>query len=103
MESNIQNDTQAKPDNKKFSAVYAPTESPVVSPFDPRQSGKLTRSQVSALEVLHQKCALQMSDILGVELRSSVEVSPTSVEQVSGAELLDRIAEPSYLLFLRTS
>jgi flagellar motor switch protein FliM len=103
MESNVQNDLQAKAGNKKFAAVYAPTESPVVSPFDPRQSGKLTRLQLSALEGLHQNCALRMSDVLGVELRSSVDVTLASVEQVTGAELLDRIADPSYLLFLRTS
>jgi flagellar motor switch protein FliM len=103
MDSNVQNDTQLKTGNKKCYAVYAPTESPVVSPFDPRQSGKLTRAQLSALEALHQNCALRMSDSLGLEMRSAVEVSLTSIEQVSGAELLDRIADPSYLLFLHTS
>jgi len=103
MDSDMQNDMQAKAGNRKFAAVYAPTESPVVSPFDPRQSGKLTRAQLSAVEALHQSCALRMSDALGIELRSTVEVSLASVEQVSGAELLDRIADPAYLLFLRTS
>jgi flagellar motor switch protein FliM len=103
MNSNVQNDTQANPNGKKFAAVYAPTESPVVSPFDPRQSGKLTRAQLNVLEALHQNCAARMSDSLGVDLRSTVNVSLASVEQVTGAELLDRIADPSYLLFLRTS
>jgi flagellar motor switch protein FliM len=103
MNTDIQNDTKAKPGEKKLGAVYAPTEGPVVSPFDPRQSGKLTRPQLSALEALHQNCALRLSDVLGVELRSTVEVSLASVEQVTGAELLDRVADPSYLLFLRTS
>ena len=96
MNSDIQNNTQAKLGNQKVGAVYAPTESPVVSPFDPRQSGKLTRAQLNALEELHQSCAIRISDSLGVELRSTVEVSLASVEQVSGAELLDRTLKQAF-------
>ena len=88
---------------KRVSAVHAPGDAPTVSPFDPRRLGQLTPTQTLAIEALHKSCASRLSDLFSSQLGSGVEVALGSIEQVTGAELLDRIPDPSYLLFVRTS
>jgi flagellar motor switch protein FliM len=99
----VTNISRMKSRAKRLSPVHAPNQAPSVSPFDPRRSGQLTPVQLRALEVLHKNCAARLSEALGSQLRSTVEIGLTSVEQLTGAELLDRVPAPSYLLFLRTS
>src|SRR5579872_6915390 len=88
---------------KKWYAVHAPSDAPTVSPFDPRRSGQLTPAQSQALEALHKNCAARISDALSTQLRSNVIVELGSIEQVTGAELLDRVPSPCYLHLLKTS
>ena len=52
---------------------------------------------------MHKSCAARLSDSFSSQLRSGIEVTLGSIEQVTGAELLDRVPDPSYLLFVRTS
>lgn len=107
MPSESQFDSAANPQmnarGKKWYAVHAPSDAPTVSPFDPRRSGQLTPVQSQALEALHKTCAARISDALSTQLRSNVSVELGSIEQVTGAELLDRVPSPCYLIFLKTS
>jgi flagellar motor switch protein FliM len=96
-------DSRMNSRGKRVPTVHSPGDAPTVSPFDPRRSGQLTPSQSLAIEALHKSCAVRLSDSFSSQLRSSVEVTLGSIEQVTGAELLDRVPAPSYLLFVRTS
>ena len=96
-------DSRMNPRGKRVFAVHAPGDAPTVAPFDPRRSGQLTPAQSLAIEALHKRCAATLSDSFSSQLRSGIEVALGSIEQVTGAELLDRVPDPSYLVFVRTS
>ena len=81
----------------RTSAVRAPGEAAAATAFDPRQVGQPSEAQLHGLETLHQSCAQKISAVLGAALRVSVEVEPVPVEQISGAELAEKLPVATYL------
>jgi len=83
----------------KTSAVRPPGEAPAVA-FDPRQVGQPSPTQLLGLETLHKGCAQGLGSKLSTLLRTSVEVEFASVEQISGADFLQKLPEAAYLASL---
>lgn len=68
-----------------------------VEPCDFHQAGQIGREQVRSVNLLHDSFARSISDSLGAYLRVLFEVNLVSVEQLSYAELLQRIPEVTYM------
>ena len=64
-----------------------------VSPFDFRQSDRISKEQIRSLHMIHDYFARNFSSSLSAYLRSFVEINLVSVEQMSYAEFLQFIPE----------
>jgi len=68
-----------------------------VVPFVFGQSGGITSQQISAVNLLHETFARNLSQRFSAYLRAMFEVTLVSVEQLPFTELLQQITERSYL------
>ena len=78
--------------------VSAPTQ--VKRPFiryDFRRPNRISKEQLQALQMLHDRFAKQMGGSLSPLLRTFVEIRPTLVEQIAYAEYIASVAYPACL------
>jgi len=66
------------------------------------QSGGITSQQLSAINLLHETFARNLTQRVSAHLRSMFEVTLVSAEQLPFTEFLQQIAERSYLASVRT-
>jgi flagellar motor switch protein FliM len=88
---------------KQTSAVRSPADATPVATFDLRQAGHPSAVQIQGLETVHKICAKKISDVLSSLLRVGLEAEFASVEQLSCADFLEKVADPTYLLSLGAS
>jgi flagellar motor switch protein FliM len=81
-------------------ASSAAPEGRTVVPFDVRQSGQLSPSQVQALSKLHEPVARKIAGSLNSLLGVACEVQFASIEQVAYAEFHARFQGPTYISLL---
>lgn len=88
------------------SSVASPNEARpqlVVSAYDLRQTTHLTKEQVRSITSLHESVGRNLSNSLGAYLRVVLEVDVVSVEQLTYAEFLGRLADITYLCSLNVT
>ena len=81
----------------------APAPKPVlpqIARFDIHRAGRINKSQLEAVSVLHESLARNLSHSLGASLRVALEINLVSVEQLTYMEFLQRLSEISYLAAL---
>jgi flagellar motor switch protein FliM len=79
------------------SADAGPSVSKIVF-YDFRRPDRISKSQVRALQLMHEDFARNLSMSLGVYLRSFVTVNVTSVEQLKYGEFLEGISPPTCII-----
>jgi flagellar motor switch protein FliM len=82
------------PQKRRAEQVAAPER---VSPFVFGQSGGITSQQTSAVNLLHETFARNLTQRLSAYLRAMFEVTLVSAEQLRYTEFLQQITERSYL------
>ena len=65
--------------------------------YDFRRPNRISKEQLQALQMLHDRFAKQMGSSLSPLLRTLIEIRPTLVEQMSYAEYIKSIAYPACL------
>ena len=81
----------------------APAPKPMrqqIARFDIRQAGRINKTQLEAVSVLHETFARNLSHTLGASLRVALDINLVSVEQLTYLEFLQRLSEISYLAAL---
>lgn len=68
------------------------------APFDFRRPDRIAKSQIRAIQVLHENFARSLTLSLSAYLRSWLTVSLVSVEQVAYGEFIDRLPSPTCLV-----
>ncbi len=63
--------------------------------FDFRRPDRMAKEQLRALQVLHERCARNLSTSLSAYLRTSMTLSVASVEQMAYAEFLKSVGDPT--------
>lgn len=69
-------------------------------PFDFRRSDRISKSQVRAIQLLHEEFARNLSMSLGVYLRSFMTINVCSVEQLKYGEFVDGLVLPTCVVSL---
>jgi flagellar motor switch protein FliM len=65
--------------------------------YDFRRPNRISKEQLQALQMLHDRFAKQMGSSLSPLLRTLVEIRPTLVEQMSYADYIKSVAYPACL------
>jgi flagellar motor switch protein FliM len=66
-----------------------------VKKYNFRRPDRISKEQMRALQFLHERCARNMSTSFSAYMRTTVGLSVASVEQVSYAEFLSSVADPT--------
>ena len=68
--------------------------SPVVR-YNFRRPDRVSKEQIHALQFLHERCARNMATTLSAYLRTTINMSVSSVEQFSYSEFLGSLTDPT--------
>lgn len=66
-----------------------------VARYNFRRPDRVSKDQIHALQFLHERCAQTIATSLSAYLRTTISLSVASVEQLSYAEFLHTVADPT--------
>lgn len=69
-----------------------------IKPYDFRRPNKFSKEQINTFQVIYDNYARSLSTFLSAQLRSSVQVSVLSVEQLTYEEFIRSLPDPSTLV-----
>ncbi len=76
-------------------ARRAAAQSGPVVRYNFRRPDRISKEQIHALQFLHERCARNMSTSLSAYLRTTINLSVSSVEQLSYSEFLSSLTDPT--------
>ncbi|MDE1161715.1 MAG: hypothetical protein PW792_07180 [Acidobacteriaceae bacterium] len=87
-------DGRARPEEVSAEVVQA-------APYNFARSGQISNDQMRAIAMVNDGIARNLTHTLGAWLRSQVQVALAATEQMTYAEYLESLPEPSYICLLR--
>ena len=87
--------TAAELDALRTNAARTRPGAPAVARYDFRHPDRISKEQLHALQHLHDRCARNMSTSFSAYLRTAINLSVSSVDQVSYEEFLQTVADPT--------
>jgi flagellar motor switch protein FliM len=83
-----------------FLSSHSRKSEPRVLPFDFRRPDRIPKSQIRAIQLLHDTFVRNLISSLSVYLRSYLTINPVAVEQIAYAEFLEGLSSPTCLVSL---
>src|SRR5262245_26291210 len=78
-----------------LTAAGAARPNSTVARYDFRRPDRIAKEQMHALQFLHERCARNMSTSFSAYLRTTVSFAVSSVDQMTYADLLGSVADPT--------